>query len=199
MARILATALASCLLVTGCSVVRVDERRMEGPEGAIELKAIRRTDPDVLTSGYAFRVKGQGRNSGWISVDTSGPSLLPDLPPGPYTIEVRGKGISRKRFQVEVRSGVRTSIAVLRKSVKRNARIEEACEDVAVGTGKAVLYTVGFVAYAVIWLVVEGCTGDDEDDDETCEERPRRPSNDPSRAKGHRSKAPSGYSAVRRP
>lgn len=190
MARI---SVAAFILVSGCSVVQVDERPMDGSLGAVELKAIKRDDPDELTSGYAFRVKGRRFKSGWVSAESTGPVLLPGLRPGSYTVEVRGKGISPKRFEIDVRPGVRTSIAVLRKNVKRNERIAEKAEAVAVAAGKAVLYTVGFVGYVIIVLPVQACLegdSDDEDDEDDC--RAAKRSADPA-PKGYRSVAPSGY------
>jgi len=203
MVRILAIALATCILASGCSVIRVEERPMAGPEGSIELMALRRDDPGELTSGYEFRVKGQGHDSGWIAADPACPILLPDLPPGTYRIEVQGRGISKKRFEVEIRAGVRTAIAVLRKNVKRNDRLEKAAEDVGnalAQAGQVVLVGLGYVAYGILWLCVEGCLGDDDDDDEeTCPPDPA-----PSRTReprGYReaSRAGSGYSGARRP
>lgn len=199
MIRFLATAV---LLASGCSVVRVDEVPMDGSLGAVEIKAIKRDDPDELTWGYAFLLKGPGTKPVWITAEPSGPVLLPNLKPGPYTVEVRGKGISPKRFEVDIRAGVRTSIAVLRKNVKRNERIEA----LAAATGKAILYSVGFVGYVLIVLPIQACldgdTGDDDDEDDDwssfspssdhrpCRSRSAKPAPAP---RGYRLAAPSGY------
>ena len=88
----------------------------------------------------------------------------PALEPGIYDISITGRKIEPQSAQVEVRAGQSTVVCLM----IRNARRVETANDIAAGTGKVMLYTVGLVLYATIWVVGECLSDYDEDDDIKC-------------------------------
>lgn len=151
--------LAACLVLSGCSLTRIEESRGEGPAGEVEFKALRRENPDRLTGGYSLALALDGALVAHGSADPEAPLVLKDLKPGLYEASIRGVKIGRHDFEVEIKAGTRTSIAVLHRNVRRSERTEA----VAIGVGKAIVYTVGFIVYVAILA----CT--DADDEDACD------------------------------
>ena len=154
---------AAALLLSGCSVLRVDVRAAEGTAGELELKALKNESPEELKSGYYFSVARNGVTVG--SCETSGDSatVMKNLEAGTYELWISGHGLRGEKFEVEVSAGRRTSVSVLHRNVLRRERSEAA----AATTGKVVLYTVGAVLYAVVWVIAE-CVSSDGDSSSAC-------------------------------
>jgi len=149
------------LLLSGCSITRVEERPCEGPHGELELKAIKGDGATDLKGGYAFHVSGDAGDLGWHSPPPDSRVLLQNLEPGRYQVRFSSARLKEQRIELDVKPGSRTSLVVLHRNVRRLDR----AEDIAATTGKVILYTVGAVVYAVVWCLCEVWCGDDEDDD----------------------------------
>ena len=154
------------LLLAGCTVVQIDYKPLpdptEEPSGEIRFLALRGEDPDRLSNGYLMTLMKDFAVVGTFESSSARATCAEGLKPGTYEISLSGRGIETRSAQVEVRSGQATII----KLMVRNARRVERANDVAVTTGKVVLYTVGIVLYAVVWCALEVCLDGTDDDDE---------------------------------
>jgi hypothetical protein len=103
---------------------------------------------------------------GTYESSSSQPIRAEGLKPGTYDLSMGGRGMETRSTQVEVRAGQATVVRLL----VRNARRVTRANDIALTTGKVVLYTVGFAVYAVVYVALECISGDDDDEDDayTC-------------------------------
>lgn len=154
------------LLLAGCTVVRVEyEPLADGgaePAGEIQFLAFRDDSPKRLTPGYTLTVVKNWAIVGTYESSASQATSIGDLKPGTYDVSIRGRGIDTQSTNVKVRPGQATVIQLMVRNARRAAR----ANDLAIGAGKAVLYTVGAVAYAIVYVFLESCDGDDDDDDD---------------------------------
>jgi hypothetical protein len=160
--------LGLALLLTGCTALRVEYQELRDPEqqatGQIQFLALRGHKPDKPANGYAITVMRNDAVVGTFESSSSQAIATAPLAPGSYNVSISGRKIGTQDAQIEVRPGQATVVCLL----VRNARRTETANDVAITTGKVVLYTVGCVLYAAVWLTLECLSGDDDDDSNVC-------------------------------
>jgi hypothetical protein len=154
------------LMLAGCTVVRIEHKPLadpgDEPLGEIHFLALRGEDPDRLSNGYVLTLMKDFAVVGTYESSSTQPACAEGLKPGTYDISLSGRGIDTRSAKVDVRPGQTTIIKLL----VRNARRVERANDAAATTGKAVLYTIGIVVYAVVWCTLEVCLNGSDDDDE---------------------------------
>jgi len=159
---------AAFAILSGCTVLRIEREPLQElapePAGEIRFLALRGENPDRLAQGYSLAVVKNFAVVGTYPSSSTGPTCAQGLAPGRYDISVSGPGISTHSTQVRVKPG---QVTVVRLMV-RNARQLAGLGDAALTAGKVVLYAVGAVVVAVVWVALEVLTADD-DDDEDCD------------------------------
>ena len=183
------TSLAVLLVLSGCSITRTEESRIDGPKAEVSFAAAR--SGSRLTGGYTLVLLSKGRVAATRECDPDGEALIGDVEPGPYTVVITGRRLKRHEFDVRLKAGERTSIVVLHRNVLHAERAGE----IALAAGKVIVYTVGIVVYGVVWLTVECMTHFLDDDPDpssacsTCHQSPcccHHPKRDPPARKGPR-------------
>jgi hypothetical protein len=161
---------APALFLAGCTIVRIDYERLPGdePSGEIRFLALRDDSPERLTDGYVLTVMKNWAIVGTYESLSTGSVGAGNLKPGTYDVSIGGRGMETQSTRIEVKPGQATIVRLL----VRNARHAAAAGDIAIGAGKAVLYTVGAVLYAVVWVCSHsgrgGGGGGDDNNDSRC-------------------------------
>src|SRR5262245_23777637 len=165
---------AAAALLSGCTVVRIERQSLqstpEEPAGEIRFMAVKKEKPDRLADGYSLTVMKNFAIVGTYSSSSSEATRAEGLSPGTYDISISGRKIATRSTRIKVRHGEATVVRLM----VRNALQLTAAGHAALTAGKVVLYAVGFVVYAVVWVAVELLTSDD-DDDEDCFSRSSTP------------------------
>jgi len=154
-------------LLSGCTVLRIDQRPLrnpaEEPAGEIRFLADRGGSPRRLSEGYHLTVMKDFSIVDRLESSTTGPAAAEGLKPGTYDISVAGRGIGTESTRVKVRPGKATTVRLDVVNARRLAR----CGETALTAGKAALYAVGaIVAAPVLIAVLILCSDDDDDDDD---------------------------------
>lgn len=150
----------------GCSPLTFSEGPV-GPEadparGEFRIRAPRRGRADGQARGYVYQVVGPDLKV-LASVDSrGGPWSFENLDPGRYGLQISGKEIHPLAVDVKIKPGIRTTVSFH----ASRARAAKAPEDLAIVTGKAVLYVVLAVGYGVGYLCWEAIFGDDDEDED---------------------------------
>ncbi len=173
----------------GCSPLTFSEGPV-GPEadpgcGELRIRAPRRGRADGQARGYVYQVVGLDRKV-LASVDSrGGPWSFENLDPGRYGLQISGKEIHPLSVDVKINPGVRTTVSFH----ASRARAAKAPEDLALVTGKAVLYVVLAVGYGIGYVCWEMIFGeDDDDDDDDGYQAPSSTKNKPSTSKSEPSR-----------
>ena len=152
--------LAAWALLGGCSVSKVHFFQCEGPQGTLELRVLRRADPDALKGGYSFFVSRGDAVVARFESSSEVPSVLTALAPGTYRVAVTGDKHREEVIDVKIKEGMRTTLLVLAYNARRNEHLEEAAR-LAGRIAVEAIYAIGWV----LCECVETCIfGDDEDD-----------------------------------
>lgn len=153
-------------LLSGCTVLRIDQRRLgnpaEEPTGEIRFVADRGTRPRRLTEGYHMTVMKDFTIVDRLESTATGPSAAEGLKPGTYDISVAGRGMGIHSARIKVQPGKATTVRLNVLNARRLAR----CGENAVTAGKAALYAVGAVFIGAAYVAVAIFSGDDDDDDD---------------------------------
>src|SRR5687767_78060 len=101
--------LGLALLLSGCTVIRIDHEKLPEPEGIdlgeIRFMALRGENPDRLANGYVMSVTRNFAVVGTYESSSSQAISSPALEPGIYDISITGRKIEPQSAQVEVRAG----------------------------------------------------------------------------------------------
>jgi len=153
-------------LLSGCTVLRIDQRPLrnpaEEPAGEIRFLADRGQTSRRLAEGYRLTVMKDFSIVGRLESTTTGPTLAEGLQPGTYDISVAGRGIGTHSTQVKVRPGKAVTVRLMVLNARRLSR----CGDNALMAGKVALYAVGGILYGAGCAAVAIFCGDDDDDDD---------------------------------
>jgi hypothetical protein len=174
-------ALAAALAAGGCSSLVFHEGAI-GPDtdpsqGEVRLRAPRRGSSDQ-SRGYGFMLTAPGGELVARVPSGGGPWAFEDLPPGRYDLRITGKRIRPFSVDLKVKAGERTSVTFY----PWRERASSAAEDLAIVTGKALLYVVLGIVY-VPWLAIEESLFDDDDEEEDDDHFEFHASNDATRKK----------------